>query len=311
MRIIFVPQYPTPNRYPEWWLWRFPKEFRKAGFEVLVLGEDYLKLEEIEAGKAEMFSPINNAIAFETDQINEYMELVLRDDDILFLADVSFPGIFCSTLYHKKPSRCFAFCHATSINNFDYFQPLRDSKFLVETAHAHLFDKVFVGSEYHKNKLGWANTVVTYLPNPDHIKTFEKETKVNSIVSASRPTQQKVDLYLEKKVERELRLKIVRQETETAEEYYKFLGQSQVLLITAFEDTFGYQIVDAINNGCIPIARNNYAYPELLAREYLYESDREIFTLLEKALWGLLPLPRLQCKEQMKNFFNKIIKEMM
>jgi len=42
-RIIFVPQYPTPMRYQEWWISEFPKKFREAGFEVKVLGEKYLK----------------------------------------------------------------------------------------------------------------------------------------------------------------------------------------------------------------------------------------------------------------------------
>jgi len=45
---------------------------------------------------------------------------------------------------------------------------------------------------------------------------------------------------------------------------------SKILLITAHEDTFGYQIVDAIINGCVPLARNDLAYPELLPKEYLY-----------------------------------------
>jgi len=310
MRIIFVPQYPTPNRYQEWWFWRFPEEFRKAGFEVITLGEDYANMMEHRRGGLDMFSPINMSIEFETEQVREYMNLDLQKEDILFLADISFPGIFCSALYHKKPRKCYAFCHATSLNHFDYFSTMADSKFVIETSHSTLFNKVFVATEYHKKKLHWYNTVVTSLPNPDHIPTFENGPKVYDIVSASRPSKQKVDSLLEKRVEEYFGFEIVRKETRTAEEYYKFLGQAKVLLITAFEDTFGYQIVDAINNGCIPIARNRYAYPELLASNYLYDTDKELFNLLDKAIWGRLPFPRLKCKEQMKNFFNKIIQTM-
>lgn len=311
MRIIFVPQYPTPNRYQEWWFWRFPEEFRKAGFEVITLGEDYAKMMIHRRGGLDMFSPINMSIEFETEQVREYMNLELQEEDILFLADISFPGIFCSALYHKKPKKCYAFCHATSLNHFDYFSTMCDSKFVVETSHSTLFNKVFVATEYHKKKLRWYNIVVTCLPNPDHIPTFENEPKIYPLVSASRPSKQKVDTLLEKRVEERLKTPIVRKVTHTAEEYYKFLGQSQVLLITAFEDTFGYQIVDAINNGCIPIARNRYAYPELLDRNYLYDTEDELVNLLERAMWGKLQFPRLICREKMKNFFNKIIKEMM
>ena len=307
MRIIFVPQYPTPNRYQEWWWWKFPEEFRKAGFEVEVLGERYAKLMEIDRGKSENFSPIRMAINFELEQIHQYSKMTFRSDDILFLADLSFPGFFANALYHDHPKKMYAFCHATSANKFDYFEAVRHSKFPVETAHASMFDKIFVGSNYHDKKLQWPNTVVTSLPGPTHLKQFKNLTKPIQIISASRPGKQKVDEELEAAVEEKFG-PITRKETETSEEYYRFLGQAQVLLITSFEDTFGYQIVDAINNNCIPIARNSLSYPELLPREYLYNNKEELFGLLDRALWGLLPLPKLICKKKINDFYKRIIK---
>lgn len=309
MRIIFVPQYPVPNRYPEWWFWKFPEEFRKAGFEVITLGEDYANMMEHRRGGLSLFSPINMSVEFETEQIREYMSLDLRYDDILFLADISFPGFFCNTLFHKKPPKCFAFCHATSINKRDYFSDMKIFKFPIESMHASMFDTIFIGSEYHKNKLGWKNTVVTYLPNPDHIKTFPHGEKIYDIVSASRPCFQKVNESLEKRVEKYFNTKIVRKETYTQEEYYRFLGQSRILLITSYEDTFGYQIVDAINNGCIPIARNSFSYPELLPKDYLYSNDNELMGILKKALQGDLKIPKLKCEENTKDFFKNMIGE--
>jgi len=309
MRIIFVPQYPTPNRYQEWWFVKFPEEFRKAGFEVKVLGERYAKNMQLDRGLQQNFSPIRKAINFELEQMHEYSSLTLRSDDILFLADLSFPGLFCNVLYHDQPKKMYAFCHATSANRFDYFERVRYSKFPVESAHASMFDKIFIGSNYHDEKLQWPNTVVTSLPGPTHLKQFKNITKVNQIVSASRPGKQKVDLALEPAVEDRFG-PILRKNTETSEEYYKFLGQSQVLLITAFEDTFGYQIVDAINNNCIPIARNALSYPELLPRDYLYNDEEELMEVLNTALWGQLKVPRLKCREKMHNFYRTIIKEM-
>jgi len=307
-RIIFVPQYPTPNRYQEWWFSKLPYEFEKAGFEVLTLGMEYAEMMSCRRGDIAHFAPVRMAIEFETEQVREYSALKMNENDILFLADISFPGIFCSALYHYQPPRMFAFCHATSINILDYFEGLSWSKFPVERANSLLFEKVFVGSQYHKDKLQWSNTEVTYLPFPP-FKTFKNETKIYDIVSASRPTKQKVDSELENLVEGKFG-KIVRKDTYSWEEYYQFLGQSKVLLISAHEDTFGYQIVDAILNGCIPIARNSLAYPELLAREYLYNDKNELFGLLDRALWGLLPLPKLKCEKEMKNFYKNIIKTM-
>ena len=304
-----MPQYPTPNRYQEWWFWKFPEEFRKAGHEVVVLGEKYIEKIAPSRGKSADFSPINLAIKFETEQINEYCDMTLYPIDVLFLADLSFPGLFSNILYHYRPRKMYAFCHATSANKFDYFEDISFSKFYVESSHATLFDKIFVGSEYHARKLLWSNVVVTSLPDPTHLKQFKNETKINQIISASRPGKQKVDSKLEEEVET-IFGPIIRKDTRSAKEYYKFLGQSEVLLITSHEDTFGYQIVDAINNNCIPIARNDLSYPELLAREYLYDSKEELFDLLDRALWGSLPIPKLKCKKQMNDFYKTIIEEM-
>ncbi len=306
-RIIFIPQYPTSMRYQEWWINEFPKQFTKFGFDVYTLGDEKIK---VKRGNTEMFSPINNAIEFECSQIDEYMKLELRDDDIMFIADLSFPGIFMNALFHKRPSKVFSFCHATSINKFDYFEPVREYKYPTETIHAKMCDKVFVGSKYHKNKLNWSNTIVTYLPFPP-FKAFPNEEKTIDIISASRPTPQKVDLELEKEVEKKFG-KIKRMECETWEHYYKFLGQSKILLITSHEDTFGYQIVDAILNGCIPIARNSLAYPEILSSEYLYDSKWELIYIIRKLLGGdyHYQSPKILCEKQMNNFYKKIVNEM-
>lgn len=309
-RIIFIPQYPTSMRYQEWWINELPKQFRSMGFDVHTLGIEKAYDMKIKRGNAEMFSPINAAIEFECSQIDEYMNLELQDDDILFVADISFPGFFMNVLYHKRPSKIFSFCHATSINKFDYFEPVKRCKYPVETSHAALCDKVFVGSNYHKNKLRWINTVVTYLPFPP-FKTSPNEEKTIDIISASRPTPQKVDLELEAEVEKKFG-KIKRMECNSWEQYYKFLAQSKILLITSHEDTFGYQIVDAILNGCVPIARNSLAYPEILSSEYLYDSKWELIHMIKKVLDGdyHYSFPKILCEKQMNNFYKKIVNEM-
>lgn len=306
-RIIFIPQYPTPMRYQEFWFNEFPRQFTKFGFDVYTLGNEKMK---VKRGNTEMFSPINTAIEFECSQIDEYMNIDLRKDDILFIADLSFPGFFMNVLYHKRPSKVFSFCHATSINKFDYFESVKQYKYPIETNHASMCDKVFVGSKYHQNKLQWKNTVVTYLPFPP-FKTFPNEEKTTDIISASRPTPQKVDLELEEEVEKKFG-KIKRMECKSWWEYYKFLGQSKILLITAKEDTFGLQIIDAVINNCIPIARNSLAYPEILDSEYLYDSKWELMYIIEKVLGGdyHYKAPKILCKKQMNNFYKKIVNEM-
>ena len=311
MRIIFVPQYPTPMRYQEWWLWKLPEEFRKAGHEVLVLGEDYIGIMQHRRGSSAWFAPENIAMELETEQIREYLKLSIKKDDVLFLADLSFPGIFPTVLFHhKRPERMYAFCHATSINKDDYFKPYRTEKFMIETAFAESFNKVFVGSNYHQKKLGWKNTVVTYLPFPP-FEPHTRKIKTYNLVSASRPNPQKVDLELENIIE-EIFTPIQRPTSNTWHGYFSNLAESKILLITSHEDTFGYQIIDAVINGCIPLARNGLAYPEILPREYLYDNKDELVARIDYILnsGDKVPLPKILCQDEMNNFYNKIIKEM-
>jgi hypothetical protein len=296
-------------RYQEWWFSELPKEFRKANFEVKILGERYANNIKKVGTEAEHFSPITQAIDFECMQIQEYMSIKVRDDDMLFMTDISFPGIFPSVLFHKRPKKVFAFCHATSLNYLDYFQHDRDQKFPTETAHAELCDIVFVGSKYHQQKLGWKNTSVVYLPYPP-FKPASGTHKSFNVCSAARLTEQKVDLVAEDFVEKRFSCKVQRLRSKTWEQYFSFLNNSKVLLITSKEDTFGYQIADAVINDCIPIAPRRLSYPEILPRLYLYENGFELIEKVGLALNGKLDVPELLCHQEMKDFYKNIIKTM-
>ena len=308
-RIIYIPQYPAPMRYPEWHISEFKKEFKKHFDEVIILGDTTKTLTKDEHLKyGNIFSPIELSIQYELNQMQEYIELGIKNDDVLYLADLSFPGFFSNILHHKKPHKCYAYCHATSINNYDYFQPVRKSKWKVECGQSKLFDKIFIGSEYHKNKLGWNNVEVVALPEPpfkfdiyynkNHFKTID-------ITSVSRPTKQKVNLKLEKLVEKNYG-KIVREKFSNWYSYYLHLMNSKVLIITTREETFGYQAMDAILMGCIPIAPNKFSYPELLPREYLYDNEDELLNIIEKALTEKLEVPKLLCQEKVDGFYKNI-----
>ena len=331
-RIIFVPQYPTSLRYSEWWLTEFPQEFRNRGFDVVTLGNDFLfkhnmkrsmlnfnnskdmysfKEALINLGKPnyEQFAPVDLSIEFETEQIKEFMKLEVTDCDILFHADLSFPGLFHHVLFHQRPKRCFCFCHATSRNYLDYFSKDVHIKFPIEKKVAELYDTVFVGSDYHANKILLDNAVVTYLPPPP-FPPAQNIKKKNDIISVARQTPQKFNLHLERKVEKKFS-KIKLFDSKTWAEYYKNIAESKIMLISAREETFGYQVVDAVINGCIPLAPRNYSYLELLPDKYLYRDEKE---LMDKITYFLKAYkkekPVLLCQEQMNGFYNKITKVM-
>jgi len=321
-RIIFVPQFPTRMRYPEWWFWKLPTEFANAGFSVVILGEKYLESINVRVDSALAngnFAPNNRAIEFETSQINEYMTMEVRDDDILFLADLSFPGLFANILHHKKPykMKAYAFCHATSLNDYDYFSKVRHSKFPVEAAQTMMFENIFVGSHYHYNKLAatdrWPSgkTKVVGLPMPPERVIHPVPIKKNRfIISTSRPSIQKVDTEIEDAVMARYNTLIGRQLYLTWQDYCVALSESRVLLVTSREETFGYQVVDAIINGCIPVVPNAFSYPELIPNQYRYSNLEELFNILDRINMGELGVPELLCKTRINNFYDNIIQIM-
>jgi len=318
MRLIFVPQYPAKLRYQEWWLTEFPKQFENYFDEVFVLGKDYLRLErERSRGDEAMFSPIELAIEFETRLINEYCGMQLRKDDVLFHADLSFPGFFTGALYHNPCPRMYAFCHASARNAYDYWTPVRPNKWRIESEHAKMFDRVFVGSNYHANKLvrrphRMLNTMVTGLPNPP-FHGLPQPKKDLRFVSVSRPSVQKVNVKLENEIEKmfggitrtpDMHLK-------SWEEYYHVLGRSKMMLISSKEETWGYQVIDAVLNDVIPIAPNKFSYRELLPREYLYDNLHELVDIIRRVLeYDDIRVPEILAQRRIDTFYKTICHEM-
>lgn len=295
-RLILIPQYPVKLRYQEWWIQEFIEQYNQYFDKVHVLGP-VINTNNKGREKESEFSPVEQAIQYEIKQISEYMKLELHPDDILLLNDLSFPGLFASVLFHKRPKRCYAFCHATAKNKYDLFQPVRGIKYPVEERMAQLFDGVFVGSEYHARKLGWKNLYVTRLPNyPIWMRPKEiTRTKDRLFACASRPSKQKVTKKIERALEKRYDTKIYRPNASSWEEYFQFLQTSKYLLITSKEETYGYQVVDALMNGCIPLAPRKYSYPELLSDRFLYRDYHELVSKIES--WRV-KIPHLELPKE-------------
>lgn len=304
-RLIFVPQYPVHMRYPEWWLTEFEKKFQEY-YDVIVLGKsvlNYFNSTDIR-GK---FAPTDLSVRFELSQIQEFLDLKLENNDTLFLSDISFPGFFSNILHHKKIKNSYAFCHGTSKNAYDYFKDNRDSKWLVESGHSKLFKKIFVATNYHKQKLGWKNVKVTGVPQPP-FETFKLEKEYN-LISVCRDSIQKRNKCTEKKIIKSFDELIYKNDFNTWKDYYKFLSKSRILLITSKEDTFNYSVMDAVENRCVPLCPNKFSFPELLPKNFLYNNDQE---LIEKINFYLNQEINIQLinHELIDNFYDNLIGEM-
>jgi hypothetical protein len=283
-RLIIVPQYPAPLRYQEWWPQYLRQGYEKHFNEVTLLAPSINLINEV-SFRAELgsFSPTQQSVDWEVKQIEMYNNLALRRDDVLLLCDLSFPGLFASVLFHKRPRHCFAICHATSKNRFDYFAKVRKKgKWRVETGHSQIFDRVFVASNYHKEKLGWSNIDIIKFPLPpvSELVGHDATTALHQrqFVSVARKGVQKVDVKFQKVISRAFEVPIYRTTPRNWNQYYRFLQSGKFLVITSREETYGYQAIDSISVGTCPIAPRALSYPEILPEENLYNpGDIESF----------------------------------
>lgn len=300
MRLIVVPQYPAQLRYQSWWLTRL-EDYYLYFDKVLILHPPQFTNQAHLSGE---FAPAMAAIDYEVRQISLYNQLVIdEEDDILLLCDISFPGLFSSVLFHKRPKKCFAICHATSLNRYDYFAAVRPGKWRVETGTSKIFDKIFVASEYHKERLGWKNTVVIKFPLPKIDELVEKRLSKEqqhhhsrSFISVARKGVQKIDLELERFFEWSERTSIHRfyqTKGKTWTDYYGFVEAGRFMIITSREETYGYQVIDALSVGTIPLAPRALSYPELLPDENLYEPGRATDLIDTYKRYGDKPAPPL------------------
>lgn len=312
-RLILIPQYPTKLRYQEWWFTEFPEQFSEYFDSVLVLGRDYVY--NSSAPRPEDFAPLGLSIRFETQQLKELFALDIKPDDRLLLCDMSYPGILPSALIHIDCKK-YAICHATSRNRYDYFAKVRHTKWPIENATAKIFDKIFVGSQYHAYKIGWDNVVVSPLPLPrpgfagtlNHVPYLERSKQ---IISVSRPTKQKTNLKVERRISKEFGIDIERpQGLENWNDYYRFLQNSKIMLLTSQEETFGYQVIDAFLNGVVPLAPNKYSYPELLSSDVLYNNIEELKMLITKWLNKENTYPTLKTLKASIQFYSTLTQHM-
>ena len=273
-RLIIVPQYPSRMRYQEWWPKHLREGYRRYFDEVLLLMPLNCEMQQSAAD----FAPMYDATVFELRQIEMYLSLDIdTQNDVLLLCDLSFPGLFSQVLYHRRPLHNFAICHATSLNKLDYFSGDRGSKWLTELATSRLFDGVFVATEYHKKKLEMMeNTHVVRFPHPEHDLIWS-ERRVRKLSSVARPHPQKVNRNLEGWLQDRTGYRIHRFCDEfprgTWEDYHQFLAESEFLIITSSEETYGYQVVDALMYGVMPLVPRICSYPELLPVELLYDPN--------------------------------------
>ena len=281
-RLLIFPQWPSKLRYPEWWSDQLRRGFSKHFNVVNISGESVS-----EDYSARDFSSLKSSIIWEAGQLKEAVN-VIQDGDILFFADISYPGFVPQLVFHYKDNKKFGFCHATAKNFGDVFEYERNAKYMQEKAVMSHLDGVFFGTEYSRNKHyahNAKNAHVVGLPGIPFRRNWRFGQDIKYDVGiVSRVTPQKVNMKSMKVLE-DSGLSIGfndHTKSKSWQEYFKWIESCGVIVSLAREETFGYVVMDCSLVGTPFIVPNLFGYREVVRPELRYNSDEEMLAIINK-----------------------------
>jgi len=156
MRVFYVPIEPLEERYTkQWYVW-FPQKFKSYGIDCITIEGEPLT-NRVEVGE---FLDINSTLAYKSSQLRKIAELFhtkqIVPGDTFYIADLEFWGVesikYLSVL-NKIPVKIFGFMHAGSYDVEDFMNPCRPFAQYFEQGWFSICEKIFVGSQYHKELL--------------------------------------------------------------------------------------------------------------------------------------------------------------
>lgn len=153
-KLFYVPIEPLEERYTAQWYKHFPEEFRAAGFQVEVIDGEVLT-NHVDVGA---FLPMNSTVHYKNSQMMKIAKLFqdkkVNQNDVFFIADTEFWGLESIRLMSQMNNirvRIYSFLHAASYTREDAFAIAEPYQKYTELGWILSCDKVFVGSQYHKN----------------------------------------------------------------------------------------------------------------------------------------------------------------
>jgi len=264
---------PLEERYSAQWLRWFSKE----------LGEDFRKIEgEGENYKIETGFVLDayGTNIYKAQQLIHILEFIragdFTADDTLLFHDAWFPGLEAIQYVRditKQKFKLVGILHAGTWDRYDftYLSGMRRWARNIERGWLKFLDGIVVATDFHKNLILASNhglkTPFLVVPLPfeaDEVK--RTQTKENIVVFPHRLDKEKRPEMF-RKAAKNLAKKyphwnflLTKEQTNTKEDYYQLLGRSRVAVSCARQETYGYAMLEAIANGCLPVVPEGLSY---------------------------------------------------
>lgn len=299
--IYFIPLEELEERYTVLMNSEIKKYIKKEQF----IYPDW-KTQPIKKGQ---FLDIERTIEFKSKQLILISKLFqkgkIKSGDWFFFADIFFPGIE-SVKYQAELQnidiRIAAFNHAGRADKNDFVQNLGKWSDASEQSYHDVCDIIFVGSEYHKRNIRkhfkvnkkkiqvtgcvWnsqeAFEVYPYLDKKEDIVVWphrvSKEKGIDDLFEIANLMPNKkfiITSSSDKELNIELPKNIEYINKLTKAEYYAWLSKAKYYLSTAYQETFGYTLREALLYNCRVVVPNDLCYPEQLPKECLFKRSNQ------------------------------------
>tara|TARA_R100001163_G_scaffold11614_4_gene10617 strand:- start:8328 stop:9329 length:1002 start_codon:yes stop_codon:yes gene_type:complete len=251
------------------------------------------------------FLDIERTIEFKARQLQMISQAFQRGEvmngDWFFFADIFFSGLdavkYMSELQGIKV-KVAAFNHAGRADEYDFVQNLGPWADSVERSWHNICDIVFVGSEFQRQNIRnyfyidedkihvtgcvWNNeeaykVLPIQYPKIDRVifpHRIAKEKGIGDFLKIARAIPEKQFLITSssnKECGYELPDNVTYMNNLRKIDYYSELSHSKYYLSTAYQETFGYTLREALLYNCRVVAPKALCYPEMLPEECLYE----------------------------------------
>lgn len=284
------------------------------------------------------FLDIERTIEFKAKQLQmiskAFQNNEIKNGDWIFFADIFFCGLDAVKYMSELQGldiKVAAFNHAGRADETDFVQQLGAWSDVVELGYHQVCDLIIVGSEFHKNNvrkyfyLDKDKVQVTgcVWNNKEAFKTYPyKDTKEDFVIFPHRLAKEKgLDDFIEianampdkkfivtsssnKECNLDLPSNVKYVNNLTKRQYYSYLSRAKYYLSTAYQETFGYTLREALLYDCRIVAPNDLCYPEMLPEECLY--NRGDLDTIKKHLTTDFETPR-GYKNKYDNSFKDMI----
>lgn len=300
--IYNIPIEKYEERYTEQWSRWFPEAYKELGLDFINIEGEQL-VDSVETGAV---LDVYGTHYYKFTQLQKIMKMLrngeIGDNDILFFHDLWFPGIEALQYIRNMTGKRFkiwGILHAGTWDehDFTFLNGMRNWGKHIEKGWLNFFDRVFLGSEFHKELISIYNDrnfsaelVVTGLPfDCDEVDRTKPKEKI--VVFPHRLDKEKnpdtFDWIAKQLKDRYPEWQFIKSKDvcKTKEEYFQLLGRSAIAVSFAEQETFGYAMLEAMANGCVPIVPNKLSYETMAIYDgYRFDQVGEAMAMIENQI---------------------------